>query len=163
VTSRHQAKSSPPRPARLVCDPSRAQAQARYLAMLGRVHRAPSRGVSLFSLLRALPWVGIAMSVTMRQAHIRRQQAVCRLRRQHGADDRRPAHRPKSVRRRFSSPSRAPPIQPYAEASWTEALADRIGAIPEPSQRSAACPNCWCRNNTKVAVIKARDAAAQEN
>jgi transposase len=32
----------------------------------------------------------------------------------------------------------------YAEASWTQALADWIGAHTEPSQRSAACPN-WCR------------------
>jgi hypothetical protein len=32
----------------------------------------------------------------------------------------------------------------YAEASWTQALADWIAPIPVPSQRSAACPNCWC-------------------
>jgi hypothetical protein len=29
----------------------------------------------------------------------------------------------------------------YAEASWTQALADWIGAIPDPSQRSAAYPS----------------------
>jgi len=37
----------------------------------------------------------------------------------------------------------------YAEASWTQALADWIGAIPVPLQRSAACPNCWCRTTPK--------------
>src|SRR5262249_42499711 len=34
------------------------------------------------------------LSVTMRQTHLRRRQAVCRLRRRHGAGDHRPAHRP---------------------------------------------------------------------
>jgi hypothetical protein len=37
----------------------------------------------------------------------------------------------------------------YAEASWTQALADWIGPIPEPSQRSAGCPNCWCRTTPR--------------
>jgi transposase len=43
-----------------------------------------------------------------------------------------------------------------AEASWTQALADWIGAIPEPSQHFAVCQNLLVPDNTKVAVIKGR-------
>jgi hypothetical protein len=46
---------------RLGRDPSRAEAQARHTAdLVGRIHRAAPGWVSLFSLLRAVPHLGIA-------------------------------------------------------------------------------------------------------
>ena len=37
----------------------------------------------------------------------------------------------------------------YAQASWTQALADWIGAHIRPSRRSEACRTCWCRTTPK--------------
>jgi transposase len=62
----------------------------------------------------------------------------------------------RSVRRRFSSPSWAPPIFTYAEASWTQALADWIGAHTRAFAALGGVPKLLVPdNNTKVAVIKA--------
>src|SRR6185503_2663781 len=48
----------------------RAEAQARHIAdPVGRVHRATARRVPLFALLRAVPGLGLAHLVTMRQTH----------------------------------------------------------------------------------------------
>src|SRR5689334_6588214 len=37
----------------------------------------------------------------------------------------------------------------YAEASWTQGLADWIGAIPTLSKQSAGCRGCWCRTTPR--------------
>src|SRR5438477_4460320 len=55
---------------------------------MGRVHRALPRRVSLFALLRAVPRLGIAIVGDDTASSHRRRQAVCRLRRRHGAGDR---------------------------------------------------------------------------
>jgi hypothetical protein len=120
-----------------------------------RVHRALPRGVSLFALLRAVLQLHIAIVGDDAASSSRRRQAVCRLRRRHGAGDRRPVYRPGSVRCRFSSPSWAASNFTYAEASWTQALADWIGAHTRAFAALGGVPKLLVPDNTKVAVIKA--------
>jgi len=106
--------------------------------------------------------LGIAIVGHDAASPYRRRQAVCRLRRRHGAGDRRPAYRPgpsgADFRRRHGRLQLHPSLRwgrLYAEASWTQALADWIGAHTGAFAALGGVPKLLVPDNTKVAVIKA--------
>ena len=112
------------------------------------------RRVSLFALLRAVPRLGVAMSVTMRQAHIGGDKLFVDY-----AGDTVPVIvdrltgkvRPAQI---FVAVMGASNFT-YAEASWTQALADWIGAHTRAFAALGGVPKLLVPDNTKVAVIKA--------
>ena len=115
---------------------------------------AQSGRLPLQPLLRPLPrWEGQAPRHDAPDAH-RRRQAVRRLCRRHRAGDRRPAHRRGArgadLRRR---PGRVDFT--YAEATWTQALADWIGAHVARLRGDRRRAALLVPDNAKVAVIKA--------
>ena len=153
---RHQAGPPASGRARLGEHPSRAQAQARHAVdPVGRVHRARSGRLPLLALLRALPRLGRQALGHDAPDPCGRRQAVRRLRRRHGAGDRRPADRrdaPGADLRRRAWARRASPMprRPGRKRSATGSAPTRA-----PSRRSAACRVCIVPDNAKVAVIKA--------
>ena len=152
---RQEAGPSPPRRARLGGGSPRAEAQARHAAdPVGRVHRAASRRLPLLALLRAVPGLGVALSVTMRQTHAGGDKLFVDY-----AGDTVPV-----IIDRLTGKTRPAQIFvavlgasnfTYAEASWTQALADWIGAHTRAFEAIGGVPNLLVPDNTKVAVIKA--------
>ena len=138
---RHQAGPPPPRRAGLGGGSPRAEAQARDAAdPVGRVHRAASRRLSLFAVLRAVSWLGVRISVTMRQSHAGGDKLFVDY-----AGDTVPVIidrltgeiRPAQI---FVAVLGASSFT-YAEATWTQALADWIGAHTRAFEAIGGVPN----------------------
>jgi len=115
---------------------------------VGRVHRGRTRRVPLFALLwlyRA--WEG-RLSVTMRQSHAAGDKlfvdyaaTACRCDRS--------AQRRAARRTIFVAVLGASSFT-YAQATWTQGLADWISGHVGASRRSAGCPRCWCRTHKSL-------------
>src|SRR5690242_2597863 len=98
------------------------------------IERWPRR-VSLFALLRAVPQLGIAIVGHDAASSHRRRQAVCRLRRRHGAGDRRSAHRPGPCGADFCR--RHGRLQFHLRRGELDPGAGRLDRRPYPSLRGA--------------------------
>ena len=147
---RQEAGPPPPRRARLGGGPPRAEAQARHAAdPVGRVHRAAPRRVSLFALLRAVPRLGVAAVGHDAADPCRRRQAVRRLRRRHGAGDRRPADRqdPAGADLRRG----AGRLELHLRRGELDAGARRLDRRPYPRLRGdrRRAASCWCRTTPR--------------
>ena len=85
---------------------------------------------------------------------IRRRQGLCRLLRQENHDRR--SRRPGScAKRRSLSPSLAPPTYTYAEATWTQKLADWIEAHVRMFRFFGGVPRLVVPDNLKSGVHRA--------
>jgi hypothetical protein len=80
------------------------------------------------------------LSVTMRQAHIGGDKLFVDY-----AGDTVPV----IVDRLTGQVRAAPPTSPTLRRAGPRRWPTGSAPIPEPSQRSAACPNCWCRTTPK--------------
>ena len=116
---------------------------------VGRVHRAASRRVPLLAVLRAVPGLGIAHLGHDAADPCRRRQAVCRLRRRHGAGDHRPADRQDAAGTDFCRGAWAPRTSPTPRRAGPRRSPIGLAPIPEPSRRSAGCRTCWCRTTPR--------------
>ena len=147
---RQEAGASPARRARLGGGSPRAEAQARHAAdPVGRVHRAESRRVSLLALLRAVPGLGVAHLGHDAADPRRRRQAVCRLRRRHGAGDHRPADRQDPAGADLCRG--AGRLQLHLCRGELDPGARRLDRRPHPRLRGdrRGAERCWCRTTPR--------------
>src|SRR6516162_4447604 len=151
----HQARASPSSRARLGRGSPRAEAQARDAAdPVGRVHRAASRRLSLFPLLRAVPRLGITTVGDDAADPCRRRQAVCRLRRRYGAGDHRSAQWQDPAGADFFRRARRLELH-LCRSELDAGLGDWIAAHTRAFAAIGGVPRLLVPDNSKVAVIKA--------
>ena len=142
--------------ARLGDDPSRTQAQARHAVdPVGRVHRAPSRQLSLFPVLRTLPRLGEqALGHDASKTHAGGDKLFVDY-----AGDTVPviidrltgATRPEQI---FVAVLGASNFT-YAKATWTQGLGNWIAAHTRAFAAIGGVLQLIVPDNAKVAVIKA--------
>src|SRR5713101_353656 len=122
--------------------------------LMGRVHRAQSRWLPLLAVLRAVPRLGVPQFGHDAAEPRRRRQAVRRLRRRHGAGDRRPADRQDPAGADFCR--RAGRLQLHLCPGKLDPGARRLDRRAHQAfEAIGGVPNLLVPDNTKFAVIKA--------